>query len=112
MLFRLPFEGCYDKATLHVPAEALAYYQENPFWSRFTHIEAFDPSAIQSVEAEAAEAQGVYRVCGDRFDLQLNAESEVKVYDTAGRLVSSQRLAAGSHSIQLPAQGVYVVKTK
>ena len=107
-----PFEGCYDKATLHVPAEALSYYQSHPFWSRFTHIETFDPEAIHSVEAEAADARGVYRVCGNHFDLQLNAESEVKVYDTAGRLVSSQRLAAGSHSIQLPAQGVYVVKTK
>ena len=107
-----PFEDCYDKATLHVPAEVLSDYQSHPFWSRFTHIEAFDPEAIHSVEAEAADAQGVFRVCGDRFDLQLNAESEVEVYDTAGRLVSSQRLAAGSHSITLPAQGVYVVKTK
>ena len=107
-----PFEDCYDKATLHVPAEALSYYQSHPFWSRFTNIEAIDPSAIQSVEAEAADAQGVFRVCGDHFDLQLNTESEVEVYDTAGRLVSSRRMGAGSHSLKLPAQGVDIVKTK
>ena len=59
-----PFEGCYDKASLHVPAEALAYYQENPFWSRFTRIETFDPEAIHSVEAEAADAQELWRQFG------------------------------------------------
>ena len=56
-----PFEGCYDKATLLVPAEALAYYQENPFWSRFTHIETFDPEGHQAQELRRHFGQGTQR---------------------------------------------------
>ena len=107
-----PFEDCYDKATLHVPAEALSDYQSHPFWSRFTHIEAIDPSAINTVEAEAIDSRSVQRVCGDYANLSLTQAAEVEVYDAAGRQVMVRKLSAGNHNLALPAKGVYILKWK
>ena len=107
-----PFEDCYDKATLHVPAEALSNYQSHPFWSRFTNIEAIDPSAINTVEAEAIDSRSVQRVCGDYANLSLTQAAEVEVYDAAGRQVMVRKLSAGNHNLALPAKGVYILKWK
>lgn len=96
----------YSTISVAVPAEGLEHYKEASVWKEFLNLKAYDPAAVDVVDAgrtvTVSAADGEIRVSG------LTSGAMLEVYDISGMTV--YRHAQDADECVIPvAQGVYIV---
>lgn len=99
-------DGVYN-ATLTVPVGSKAAYEANEEWKKFATIVEADGSSVKEFTAAETRIWGA-----DNTIYVVNAEegAVVNVYDLSGALVASGCASDGTLTLQVPANGLYIVK--
>ena len=99
-------DGAYN-ATLTVPVGSKAAYEANEEWKKFKEIVESDGSSVKEFEVAETKIWGT-----DNTIYVVNAEegAAVNVYDLSGALVASGCASDGTLTLQVPANGLYIVK--
>ncbi len=99
-------DGAYN-ATLTVPVGSKAAYEANEEWKKFKEIVESDGSSVKEFEVAETKIWGANNTI-----YVVNAEegAAVNVYDLSGALVASGCASDGTLILQVPANGLYIVK--
>jgi len=93
--------------TLYVPSGSVSAYQEANQWQDFTHIVGFSATAISTATTSALKA---YTQNGQLIVTGIPQGETLTVYTVQGTTICSQKTDGNQVVVNLPAQGIYIVK--
>jgi hypothetical protein len=95
--------GC----TLYVPKGSLSLYKAAYLWNHFVNIEEFTPTAISTATTSALKA---YTQNGQLIVTGILQGETLTVYTVQGTTIYSQKTDGNQVVVNLPAQGIYIVR--
>ncbi len=84
---------------------------QEPAAETYCGLNAGQTFGVETVAEKVKMTPVVWLGPDKMLNLRVKAVQYVKVYDISGRLVYASRLKAGTNSIKLKQQGIYIVKT-